>query len=169
MARFYGLRSMCAGFRTDAKGLDAQAAFEKVLTVLPVIQEGANIIYGVAATDSGGTASFVQAVMDDEMAGGLRRMLRGIGAENLHEALALINRRTPKGNFLVERHTRDNFRAYWRPNILIRESYDAWHTKGATSIEEAARQRARHLLAEHVPPPLPAAVEAEIERILRDV
>jgi trimethylamine--corrinoid protein Co-methyltransferase len=74
MARLYGLRSMCAGFRTDAQALDGQAAFEKVVTVLPVLQEGADIIYGVAATDSGGTASFIQAVMDDEMADGLRQM-----------------------------------------------------------------------------------------------
>jgi trimethylamine--corrinoid protein Co-methyltransferase len=167
MARFYGLRSMCAGFRTDAKNLDAQAAFEKVLTALPVLQEGANIIYGVAATDSGGTASFVQAVMDDEMASGLRRMLRGITVHDLDEEVEIISRRTPKGNFLVERHTRDYSKAYWRPNILVRDSYDAWHNKGATSIEHAARQRARRLIAEHRPLPLPPAVEAEMDRILR--
>jgi trimethylamine--corrinoid protein Co-methyltransferase len=168
MARFYGLRSMCAGFRTDAKTLDAQAAFEKVLTVLPVLQEGADIIYGVAATDSGGTASFIQAVMDDEMAGGLRRMLRGIDVHDLDQELELIKRRTPKGNFLVERHTRDHFKAYWRPNILVRDSYDTWRTKGATSVEEAARQRARRLIAEHKPPPLSSRAEAAIEEILRE-
>jgi trimethylamine--corrinoid protein Co-methyltransferase len=168
MARFYGLRSMCAGFRTDAKTLDAQAAFEKVVTVLPVLQEGADIIYGVAATDSGGTASFIQAVMDDEMAGGLRRMLRGIDVHDLDQELELIKRRTPKGNFLVERHTRDHFKAYWRPNILVRDSYDTWRTKGATSVEEAARQRARRLIAEHKPPSLPAGAEAAMEEILRE-
>ncbi len=166
MARHYGLRSMCAGFRTDAKQLDAQAAFEKVLTVLPVLQAGADIIYGVAATDSGGTASFVQAVLDDEMADGLRRMLRGIELHDLDEEVALIKRRTPRGDFLGERHTRKHFRAYWMTRIFRRESYEAWREKGALSLEASARQRACKLLAEHTPPLLSSAAEAAIANIL---
>lgn len=166
MARYYGLRSMCAGFRTDAKALDAQAAFEKALTVLPVLQAGADIIYGIAATDSGGTASFIQAVLDNEMAGGLRRMMQGIDIHDLREELQMIKRRTPRGNFLVERHTRDHFRAYWRPQIFSRDSFEVWQGKGKVTVDEAARRRTLDLLAEHEPPPLSPAAEAEIERIL---
>jgi trimethylamine--corrinoid protein Co-methyltransferase len=168
MARFYGLRSMCAGFRTDAKALDAQAAYEKALTVLPVLQAGADIIYGIAATDSGGTASFVQAVLDDEMADGLRQMTQGVGLHNLDDEIEMIKRLTPRGNFLSERHTRDHFRAYWRPKILSRDSFEVWKAKGQTSIYEAARQRALQLLAEHSPPPLSATAERAIEKILAD-
>jgi len=166
LARYYGLRSMCAGFRTDAKALDAQAAFEKVLTVLPVLQAGADIIYGIAATDSGGTASFVQAVLDDQMADGLRRMLQGIGLHDLDDEVTLIKRLTPRGNFLAERHTRDHFKAYWRPRIFSHDSFEAWQHKGQTSVYEAARQRALHLLAEPQPPPLSAAAEAALEDLL---
>jgi trimethylamine--corrinoid protein Co-methyltransferase len=166
MARYYGLRSMCAGFRTDAKALDAQAAFEKVLTVLPVLEAGADIIYGVAATDSGGTASFVQAVLDDEMADALRRMMRGFDVHGLEEEVELIKRRTPRGNFLAERHTRNHFREYWRPKTFSRDSFEVWHGKGGLTVEAAARQRAFDLLAEHVLPPLPSSAEAAIERIL---
>jgi trimethylamine--corrinoid protein Co-methyltransferase len=168
MARRYGLRSMCAGFRTDAKALDAQAAFEKVLTVLPVLEAGADIVYGIAATDSGGTASFLQAVLDDEMAGGLRRMMKGIELHDLNEEVALIKRLTPRGNFLAERHTRAHFRAYWRPKIFSRDSFEAWQAKGRMSVTEAAHQRALRLLAEHQPPPLSAEAEAAIESILAE-
>jgi trimethylamine--corrinoid protein Co-methyltransferase len=167
MARSYGLRSMCAGFRTDAKALDAQAAFEKALTVFPVLQAGADIIYGIAATDSGGTASFVQAIIDDEMAGALRRVVSGIPLGDLEEELEMIKRRTPRGSFLAEKHTRTHARAYWRPNVFFRDSFDVWQGKGGPSIEETARTRALELLATHEPPPLPASVDAEIERILR--
>jgi trimethylamine--corrinoid protein Co-methyltransferase len=168
MARFYGLRSMCAGFRTDAKALDAQAAYEKVLTVLPVLQAGADIVYGIAATDSGGTASFVQAVLDDEMADGLRWMMQGIGLHDLDDEIEVIKRLTPRGNFLSERHTRDHFKAYWRPRIFSRDSFEVWKAKGQTSISEAARKRALQLLAEHTPAPLSATAETAIEEILAD-
>jgi trimethylamine--corrinoid protein Co-methyltransferase len=166
MAGYYGLRSMCAGFRSDAKALDAQAAFEKLLTVLPVMQAGADIIYGVAATDSGGTASFLQAVLDDEMAGGLRRIIDGIPLHDLEEEVELIRQLTPKGSFLARRHTRDHFRAYWRPHILTRDSFETWKSKGGRTVEEAARERALELLAEYRPAPLSSDAEALIEEIL---
>jgi trimethylamine--corrinoid protein Co-methyltransferase len=166
LARFYGLRSMCAGFRSDAKALDAQAAFEKVLTVLPVLQAGADIVYGIAATDSGGTASFVQAVLDDQMADGLRRMMRGIEPQDLDDEVAMIKRLTPRGNFLGERHTRKHHKAYWRSRIFARDSFEAWQGKGQISVYEAAQQRAFHLLAEHQPPPLSTTAEAAIEDLL---
>lgn len=168
MARYYGLRSMCAGFRTDSKALDAQAAFEKVLTVLPVLQAGADIVYGIAATDSGGTASFGQAVLDDEMADGLRFLIKGIAAHDLDEEVELIKRLTPRGSFLTQKHTRDHYRAYWRPKILTRDSFEVWRRKGGTSVEESVRQRALRLLEEHVPPPLPAESEAAIEAVLAE-
>jgi trimethylamine--corrinoid protein Co-methyltransferase len=169
MARYYGLRSMCAGFRTDSKTLDAQAAFEKALTVLPVLQAGADIIYGVAAADSGGTASFLQAVLDDQMAEGLRRMLAGIQVRDLEEEVALLKRLTPRGTFLAQQHTRDHSKTYWRPQIFTRDSFEAWQGKGSVSVEASARERALRLLAEHKPPPLASATEAAIEDILRPI
>jgi trimethylamine--corrinoid protein Co-methyltransferase len=165
MARYYGLRSMCAGFTSDAKALDAQAGFEKTLTVVPLLLAGADIIYGIAAVDSGGTASFIQAVLDDEMAGGLRRMMQGLELHDLDEEVAMIKRLTPRGNFLAERHTVAHFREHWMPGLLSRDSFEIWQKKDQ-SLEESVRQRARRLLAEHQPPPLPAEAEATIERIL---
>ena len=75
MARFYGMRSMCGGLSSDAKEVDAQAGFEKALTALPLILAGADIIYGVGATDAGSTISYTQMVLDDELAAGLRRLV----------------------------------------------------------------------------------------------
>jgi trimethylamine--corrinoid protein Co-methyltransferase len=130
------------------------------------MQAGADIIYGVAACDSGGTASFLEAVLDDEMADGLRRMMKGFEPVDFEEEVALVKRLTPRGNFLAEKHTRRHFKDFWRPQILSRDSFETWQGKGRISVEEAARQRARRLLAEHQPPPLSAKAEAEIERIL---
>lgn len=45
MARYYGIPSMCGGLSSDAKELDAQAAFEKAVTAVPSLMEGADIIY----------------------------------------------------------------------------------------------------------------------------
>ncbi|HSR33883.1 MAG TPA: trimethylamine methyltransferase family protein, partial [Anaerolineae bacterium] len=105
MGRFYGIPSMCGGLSSDAKELDAQAGFEKAVTAVPLLLEGADIIYGVGATDAGSSISYVQMVMDDEIIAGLRRMIQGVDVHDLEEEVALIKANTPRGNFLRAKHT----------------------------------------------------------------
>jgi trimethylamine--corrinoid protein Co-methyltransferase len=166
MARHYGIPSMSGGFSTDAKELDAQAGFEKALTAVPLLLEGADIIYGVGAIDAGATISYTQMVLDDEMAAGLRRMMEGITHHDLEEEVALIKANTPRGNFLKEEHTRRTFRRHWQPAILSRDSHEAWQAKDET-IEQICRRRVQEVLDQHQSPLLSADVEAELERIAR--
>lgn len=166
MGRYYGLPSMCGGLSSDAKDLDAQAGFEKAVTAVPLLLEGANIIYGVGATDAGSSISYTQMVLDNELIGGLRRMMQGIDLHDLDEEIALIKANTPRGNFLRAKHTRRTFREHWLPEILSRDTYEGWQAKGET-VEERCRRKAQELLARHQPPSLPAHVEAELERIVR--
>lgn len=166
MARHYGLPSMCGGLSADAKELDAQAGYEKALTAVPLLLEGASIIYGVGATDAGAAISYLQMILDDELIAGLRRMMQGIERHDLDEEVALIMANTPRGNFLKSKHTRRTFREHWRPAILSRDAYEAWLAKGET-VEDVCRRRAHEILSQHKPSPLPANVEAELERLAR--
>jgi trimethylamine--corrinoid protein Co-methyltransferase len=166
MGRYYGIPSMCGGLSSDAKELDAQAGFEKAVTAVPLLLEGASIVYGVGATDAGASISYTQMILDDEFIGGLQRMMEGIGVHDLAEEVALIKANTPRGNFLRAKHTRRTFREHWLPEILNRDAYETWRAKGQT-VEQVCRRKAQDLLAQHVPPPVPAAVEAELERIVR--
>jgi trimethylamine--corrinoid protein Co-methyltransferase len=166
MARFYGIPSMAGGLSADAKQLDAQAGFEKAVTALPLLLEGAEIIYGVGATDAGSCISYLQMVFDDEIIGGLRRMMEGVAEHDLEEEIVLIKANTPKGNFLRLKHTRRSFREHWQPSILSRDTYENWEAKGET-IEQVCRRRANEILASHRPEPLSAGVEAELERVVR--
>lgn len=166
MANFYGIPSMCGGLSSDAKQLDAQSGAEKVITALPLIKEGASIIYGVGATDAGSSISYTQMILDNEIIAGLSRMVEGIEVHDLEEEIMLIKENTPKGNFLKEAHTRENYHQHWQPEIFSRDTYETWLDKNI-SIEEQCRQQARYILGNHDPKTLPASVEAEIEHILR--
>jgi len=166
MGRYYGMLTMCGGLSSDAKALDAQAGFEKAVTAVPLLLEGADIIYGVGATDAGSTISYTQMVIDNEFAAGLRRMMESIAVHDLDEEVALIKANTPRGNFLKARHTRHTFREHWQPGVLSRDTYETWRAKGET-VEQVCRRQAQEILAQRRPPPLPAKVEAELERIVR--
>jgi trimethylamine--corrinoid protein Co-methyltransferase len=166
MGKYYGIPSMCGGLSSDAKQLDAQAGFEKVNTAIPLLQQGATIIYGVGATDAGSTISYTQMVFDDEIIAGIRRMWQGIGLHDPTEEVELIKAQTPRGNFMSAAHTRRNYKRHWYPNIISRDTYDTWQEKDET-IESICRQKAQDIIANHQPPPLPTSVEAELERIIR--
>jgi trimethylamine--corrinoid protein Co-methyltransferase len=166
MGRYYGLPSMCGGLSSDAKDLDAQAGFEKSVTAVPLLLEGADIIYGVGATDAGSSISYTQMILDNELIAGLRRMMQGIDLHDLDEEVALIKANTPRGNFLRAKHTRRTFREHWLPEILSRDTYEGWQAKGET-VAERCQRKAQELLTSHQPPPLLARVEAELERIVR--
>ncbi|MEJ2511557.1 MAG: trimethylamine methyltransferase family protein [Anaerolineales bacterium] len=166
MGTYYGIPSMCGGLSTDAKDLDLQAGYEKALTAFPLLMEDASIIYGVGAVDAGAAISYLQMVMDNEMIGGLRRMMQGISLHDLTEELALIEANIPRGNFLKEKHTRSHYKHHWQPQILNREAYETWDSP-RRDIKSLSRSKARDLLATHQPASLPADVERELERILR--
>jgi trimethylamine--corrinoid protein Co-methyltransferase len=166
MGRYYGLPSMCGGLSSDAKDLDSQAGFEKAVTAVPLLLEGASIIYGVGATDAGSSISYTQMILDNELIAGLRRMMQGIDLHDLDEEVALIKANTPRGNFLRAKHTRRTFREHWLPEILSRDTYEGWQARGET-VADRCQRKAQELLAQHQPPPLPADVETELERIVR--
>ena len=63
-------------------------------------------------------------------------------------------------------HTRRNYRRHWYPEIISRDTYDTWKEKGE-KIEGICRRKARDIVANHEPSPLPAGVETELERIMR--
>jgi trimethylamine--corrinoid protein Co-methyltransferase len=166
MGHYYGLPSMCGGLSSDAKQLDAQAGAEKVLTALPLIKEGANIIYGVGATDAGSSISYSQMVLDNEIIAGLSRLQENFGDLDVEQEVALIKANTPRGNFLKEEHTRQHYKQHWQPELFSRDAYETWLDKGS-SIESLCRQKVQNIIANHQPTSLPSAVEVEIEHILR--
>ena len=167
MANYYGMHSMCGGLSSDAKELDAQAGFEKVVTAIPLLKEKASIIYGVGATDAGNTISYQQLIFDNEIIAGIRRMWEGITPHDPSEEVELIKKLTPRGNFMSQDHPRKNYRRHWYPEIISRDTYDTWKEKG-DSLDQICNLKANEILDSHRPVRLPAKVEGELERIVRN-
>jgi trimethylamine--corrinoid protein Co-methyltransferase len=155
----------------DAKLPDAQAAWEKMMTALPPALAGADEIglFGgmVGMADA---VSFEQLVLDDEMAGNIRRITRGIDVSEDSLAVAAIREVPFGGNFLEHEHTLRRFRGeHFRAVLADRGTRDAWERAGARDALERARERVRQILASHRPPGLAPAVERELEKELRAI
>jgi trimethylamine--corrinoid protein Co-methyltransferase len=96
----------------------------------------------------------------------LVRFAEGVRIDEAAIALETIEAVGPGGHFLGTPHTLANLRSFWRETVMDRSSWEAWEEAGRPDAARAATERARALLAEHEPEPLPEDVAAELERIV---
>lgn len=156
LAKWYGLPcDMCSG-HTDSKVPDAQAAAEKMLTMLPPALAGTDCLRLVAGElDFGLSASYEQLVIDNEMAGEVLRIGRGVEVNPETLALDVIKRVGLGGNYLGERHTLKHFKEeLWLPPLADRRGRDVWESKGGLDILQRAQGRVADILEKHHPRPL---------------
>jgi trimethylamine--corrinoid protein Co-methyltransferase len=164
LAHFYGVPIYGSGGMSDSKLPDAQAGYEKMATLLLAAMGGCNYIHhAIGMVTNMSAASLEQAVLDDEIAGMVLRVLRG--AEITDETLAVeaIARVGPGGHYLMEDHTLRFMRSeLFHPALADRQNRDAWEAAGKQDARTRAAARAEKLLQTHEPWGLPAAVDRAI-------
>jgi len=124
------------------------------------------MIYGSGMLESGITFDYGQLVLDCEIARMIKFVVQGFQVTDDSLALDVIKEIGPGGHFLKHRHTLDHMRAQSRPEIIDRRSRGAWEAAGATTAYERATRKARWILENHKPEPLPDDVLATIRSIV---
>ncbi len=168
LARYYGVpNGMTSVGHTDAKMPGTQAGFEKVLTALPVVLAGANLIFGAGAIDSANTYSYEQLIIDDEIWGALLKVTQGFDVNEETLAVDSIKKVGVGNHFLGERHTLKHVNEYWYPHLYARlkKSENRWNTEilGEKDLAVAARSKAKEILATHQPEPLDQGIHKRIK------
>ncbi|MBW2123899.1 MAG: trimethylamine methyltransferase family protein, partial [Deltaproteobacteria bacterium] len=169
VARFYGLPCWGTAGCSDAKTPDQEAAAESAFSCLAQALGGVNLIHDVGYLDTGMICSAEMLVMGDEVIGMVRRLLQGIEVNSETVAREVIEKVGPGGNFLQEDHTYRHFRnEHWVPTLMTRQRYDVWHKEGGKSMGERVREKIRHILETHTPPPLADSTLKELDRLKRE-
>ena len=160
-----GLISGVAASMTDSKLPDAQAGYEKSLSLLAAGLVGGNLVYEAAGMfGSLLGASFEGFVIDNDILGSVQRMVRGVevNASTLDLDAIAQTIRDP-GHFLGGAQTLAAMeRDYFYPPLSDRDSPDAWSDSGRLDMAERARARTEALLRDHHPGHLSDAVDAAI-------
>jgi len=124
------------------------------------------MIYGSGMLESGITFDYGQLVMDCEIARMIKHTVQGFEVTDDSLALDVIKEIGPGGHFLMHQHTFDRMRTQSRPEIIDRRSRSVWEAAGATTAYERATEKARWILENHEPEPLPDDVLARIRSIV---
>jgi trimethylamine---corrinoid protein Co-methyltransferase len=152
---------------TDAKLPDAQAGWEKAMTVLLGAMGGSNYMHHSAGMlESMLTVAHEQFVMDDEIIGMACKVLKGIEVDADHLALDVIDTVGPAGNFMMSPHTMKYMRSeYFQGNgVTDSKSRHQWEQGGALDARERARGLARKILESPETP----YISEEIDQAIRE-
>jgi trimethylamine--corrinoid protein Co-methyltransferase len=170
MAHFYGIPCRGTASATDSKTLDFQAGYEKSLILAMAALGGVNKIFYPGTMEGALTVSKESLVLDDEIAAAVYRLLEGIRVEKATLAVEVVGQVGPGGHFLKQRHTMQFLQQeHFLPKLANRQTREKWLEGGGKNMADKARESVQKILAEHKPDPLPAAAEAELERIVREV
>ena len=169
MARFYGLPNEQSGCLTDAKEHGPQAIMEKMLTTLPLVLSGADLIQGPGALDTSNMMSLEQIVVDDEIARMCQRLRDGVDTvpeKNYFEDIQAVG---PGGHFLGQRNTRNATRSseFVTPALADRNPFNQWAALGRPDLYDNAREKVKEILANPQKDPLPENVIGKLEEIMR--
>ena len=155
LSEFYGRPGGCHGGKTDACTPGVQAGAEKALSILLPVLAGATGVGTLGHVENALTFSYEQLVIDNEIAGYIRRMLQGFEVTEETIAVDVIKEVGIGGNYLAHPHTAQNYRReFWRPDLMERLPWEAWSQQEVRGLEAKAKARARKILAEHHPEPL---------------
>jgi trimethylamine---corrinoid protein Co-methyltransferase len=167
LGRWYRLPVWGVSGATDSKMVDAQAAIEATITVMSAFLSRCNLNHDVGYIEYGSTSSMEMVVMTDEIISDVRSIMDGVEVSERTLARQAIHTARPGSGFLAHEHTLDNWKeAQWKTKLFDRSRYDEWLRGGSKDLSQRANLRARKILAEHQPTPLPVLAEREIQQIL---
>lgn len=136
--------------------------------ILPALT-GSNVIYGMGMLEMGMTMSYEQLLIDEEIVRMIRRILQGIPVNKETIGLDVIKKVGPASNYLVEKHTRDFMKKEISTTKLInRKMRENWENEGSKDISEVANEKAKKILENYEPTPLPDDVKKKIRDIVEE-
>jgi trimethylamine--corrinoid protein Co-methyltransferase len=152
---------------SDTKIVDAQTGLESASGAVLGALAGINMISGPGMMDFESCFSLEKLVIDAEIVGMAKRLVRGVDDSDVPLALDIMRQVGHKGNFLGTKHTARHYRTedYMPSEVIDRDYRQGWFDKGALDINARAHNRVEELIAAYEPLELPDDVVRELKDV----
>src|ERR1700751_645098 len=164
IARRFGLPWCGGGGLNASQTVDAQAAYESLMTFLPTFLAGANFVMHSAGWLEGGRVSWYEKfILDVELLRELRHEFTPLEIDEASLAFDAHTEVGAGGHFLGAAHTLERFReCFYRPLLSSTENFDRWTKKGSRDTTARAGEIWRKTLEDYEQPPIDEAIDAEL-------
>ena len=154
ITNYCGLVSSVGAGMTDAKSPDAQAGYEKGISIVMAALAGCNNVSessGMMASLMG--CSYESLVIDNEMLGMVMRVVRGIEVNDDTLSYDVIKKTIKgEGHFLRSSQTLSLMKTeYLYPKLADRSRQEEWEVEGSPDMRKRAELHARKILNSHYP------------------
>jgi trimethylamine---corrinoid protein Co-methyltransferase len=154
---------------SDSKIVDEQAAIEDALSIVITAQSGANLNHDVGYIEHGNTSSLENLVINNDLIGYARKIVKGIEVNEDTLAVDVIDHVGPGGHFLGEAHTMEYFKKEtWYPDLFKRDFYENWDRDGKKTLTDRANEKVLDILENYEPEPLARDIVEKINKIVDD-
>jgi trimethylamine--corrinoid protein Co-methyltransferase len=152
---------------SDTKIVDAQSGLESAAGAILGALAGINMMSGPGMMDFESCFSLEKLVVDAEIVGMAKRLVRGVDDSEVPFALDVMREVGHSGDFLKTQHTRLHFRTedYIPSQVIDRDYRQTWFDKGALDVNARAHRRVEELIQGYEPPALDDRVVQELQAI----
>ncbi len=145
--RSLGVPFMGTAGASESKVVDQQAAIESTMQIIFASLSGAAMVHDIGFLDCADIGSLEMLVMNDEIIGMTKRVMRGIEVNEDTLMLDLIDAVGPGGEFASATETaRRCRREIYNSKLMDRDPWPAWVQNGAASMLDRVRQRLDQIL-----------------------
>lgn len=167
MAKYYGLPCGGGGILADTKSIDVQLGMEKLGTGLLPALANTNMVVGMGLFADENAISLETLVIDNEIAGWIKRVKNGIEVNDSTLDLSVFKEVGPGGDFVRTKHTRENFKKeMFLPNVMDRGFLALDKDPEAKSMRKRARIYFSKVMDSYTPPELPEGIEDKLDAII---
>ncbi len=164
LARHLGLPWRSGGGFTSSQTVDAQAAYEAAMTMIPTFLAGTNYVMHAAGwLESGLVSCFEKFVVDIELLRMLQHEFQPLEVSEETLAFGAHEEVGHGGHFLGAVHTLERFReCFYRPLLSSTENFERWQRNGGRDAAARAGEIWRKTLDEYEQPPLDESIREEL-------
>ena len=165
IARRYGLPWRSGGGLTSSQTVDAQAAYEAMMTMLPTMLAGANyVMHSAGWLESGLASCYEKFIVDIEILRMLYHEFTPIEVTDETLAFSAHEEVGAGGHFLGAVHTLERFReCFYRPLLSSTENYERWNRNGGKDAAARATEIWRKTVEEYGEPEMDADLRAQLK------
>ncbi len=165
IARSFGLPFRSGGALNASQTVDAQAAYEALMTMLPTFLAGTNWVMHSAGWLEGGLVScYEKFIVDIELLRMLKYEFTPLEIDEESLAFGAHEEVGAGGHFLGAMHTLERFReCFYRPLLSSTENFDRWTRNGGLDATARAGNVWRETLEHYERPEMDEGVRAQLE------
>jgi len=165
IARHFGLPFRTGGGLNSSQTVDAQSAYESLMTMLPTFLAGTNLVMHAAGWLEGGlVACYEKYVVDVQVLEMLQKEFTPLQIDEASMAFGAHEEVGHGGHFLGAAHTMERFReCFYRPFLSSSDNYERWTRLGGRDTATRAGEIVDKTLEEFEAPALDDAIREELE------